>query len=98
MKCTNCGAEVMDGLQNCPYCGASQVLGSQNGANQQQYGYDQNENTEDASWIIKIVCLLIPIVGVILYFVWKTNTPVKAKSCLIFAGIGFAINIIFSLV
>ena len=41
-----------------------------------------------------IISFLIPIIGVILYFVWKDDANKKAKQALNLAGIGFAINII----
>ena len=41
-----------------------------------------------------VISFLIPIIGVILYFVWKDDTNKKAKQALNLAGIGFAVNII----
>lgn len=49
---------------------------------------------EDAGWGLKILSLLIPIVGLIMYFINKNNAPVKAKSCIIFAAIGFGLSFI----
>ena len=45
--------------------------------------------------------LLLPILGVILYFVWRKDTPIRAKSVLTYGligwGISFALNLILSL-
>ncbi len=47
------------------------------------------------NWIVNILSLCcIPILGVILYFVWKGEKPSAAKSALIFGLAGFAIVII----
>lgn len=132
MRCSNCGAEIMNGAQFCTNCGAQQVQQQtyqQFGANpqqpyggtpnqaygvnmQQQYAngyqqatpyannqYDMANNAaslEDAALWLKIVCLLIPIVGIVIYFVKKNNEPVAAKSCLTFALIGVALNVFSS--
>lgn len=113
MNCTSCGAELMNGVQNCHNCGAPvqssnynydqqgyqqglppqfQPMDGQPNFNQQQVNIDYS----DLNIILKIVCLLLPLVGIILYFVWKNSAPVKAKSSITFAGIGFIINIIFA--
>lgn len=46
---------------------------------------------------LNLVSLVIPLVGVILYFCKKNKTPRKAKGCLIYAGIGFGINFLYYL-
>ena len=53
---------------------------------------------EDLSLILKIVCVLLPIVGIILYFVYQKNEPVKAKSACNMALIGMAIGLVFRLI
>lgn len=42
-----------------------------------------------------ILSFLIPLIGLILYLVWKRNKPQKAKSCGIGALIGIVISLIF---
>ena len=51
------------------------------------------KDQKSSNIILIIFSLLIPIVGWILYFVYKDKDPVKAKSCAKFAWIGFAINL-----
>lgn len=118
MKCSNCGAEVMNGTQFCQICGAAvtmqpqQTYGQQSGynpsygqpqygqTNQYQNGYNQQNandvSMEDAGWGFKILSLLIPLAGIILWAVKKSKEPVAAKSCLIWAAIGFGLDILFS--
>lgn len=45
-----------------------------------------------------ILCFLIPLIGLILYFTEKRTYPIKSSLCLKWAGIGFAFNILLGLV
>lgn len=77
--CLKCGKEIMDEAVICPGCGCSQKV----------------QNVTDSSslgWGLLGFC--IPIVGLILYLIWKNDTPLKAKS----AGIGALISVIASVV
>lgn len=101
MKCQHCGAEIMNGAQFCPVCGNSAVMqvqgpGYQTNVNQgyqPQYGM-QNVSDEDAGLGMKILCFLIPIVGIVLYFVKKNEKPTYAKSCLTWGLIGVAVSFV----
>lgn len=77
--CSKCGKEIMDEAVVCPGCGCSQT--TQNAADASSFG-----------WAFLGFC--IPIVGLILYLVWKDNTPLKAKS----AGKGALVSVILSVV
>lgn len=55
-------------------------------------------NSEDKlSTILKVVSFIFPIVGAILYFVWKDSKPVSSKSACTFALYGFAFGIIMNI-
>jgi len=55
------------------------------------YGY----KTPDASSIgFGILCFFFPLVGLILYIIWKDEYPLKAKSC----GIGALVSVIAEVV
>lgn len=89
MYCENCGAEIAKEAYVCPKCGVK---------------VNRNEsNVEDKpNMALNIVSLLLlPILGVILYFVWRKDTPIRAKSVLTYGligwGISFALNLILSL-
>ena len=57
-----------------------------------------NEEVQGAETHFKILACCLPIVGAILYFVWKDQKPQAAadvcKFALIGVGIGFALNIL----
>ncbi len=83
MYCENCGAEISKEAYVCPKCGV-------------KVKKDQDEN-DIPNTGLNILSLFIPLVGIILYFVWKNNTPKKAKSILTFALIGWVINIFLNI-
>lgn len=56
----------------------------------------QEDNANIAVNILSLCC--IPILGIIMFFVWKDQKPNAAKSALIFGLIGLGISIIFSII
>jgi hypothetical protein len=53
---------------------------------------------EDLGIGLKIVSICVPIVGAILYFVWKQDHPKKSKQACNFALIGLGVNIVLSII
>lgn len=79
MYCKNCGSEISKEAYVCPKCGAKV----------------KDAKQEDKPSVgFNILAILFPIVGLILYFTWKNNTPNKAKSILTCAIIGWALGIL----
>lgn len=58
----------------------------------------QQQSGEDLSLLLKIVSFLLPIVGAILYFVYRNEAPRKAKSACNFALIGFVVGIVLNII
>lgn len=86
--CKNCGKEVSEFAANCPECGSSQRKANGN----------NNTNALDNGgfgWGLLGFC--IPIVGIILYFVWKDERPITSKVLLQWALISIAINVFASI-
>lgn len=89
-KCNTCGATIPDNATTCPYCGnAVTPTRSSNAA----YGAEVDEPSTGLNWL----SLLVPIAGFIMYFVFKKDTPIKAKSCGKWALIGLAIEVAFEI-
>ena len=88
MFCKNCGSEIDDKAYVCPHCGVKV----------------QDEVVEDSGSKIGwgILSFIIPLVGLILYLVWKTERPATAKLCgkcaLIAVIIEVAITILYAIV
>ncbi len=85
--CTNCGNEVNENAAVCLNCGC---------AVNQRPSEPQNQIDVNDSKSFGWGCLgfMIPIVGIILFAVWKAEAPLRAKS----AGIGAIIGIVFSVI
>lgn len=107
MYCTHCGKEIADDAQFCTFCGApvdgnTQEKTTQESVNNDQAYYQsqgyqssvQTKNPDSASVGFTILSFFIPIVGIVLYFVWKNQCPNKAKPCLYAALISIVINFI----
>lgn len=76
MYCKNCGQEINDNAVVCPHCGVQQK--------------DLTQQTSDNGgfgWGLLGCCL--PIVGLILFLVWKDSKPNTAKA----AGIGALVSV-----
>lgn len=79
MFCRNCGKEIDDQAVVCPHCGV------------QQKEFTPNDDTGSIGWGILGCC--IPIVGLVLWLIWKDTKPKNAKS----AGIGALISVGFTM-
>lgn len=100
--CTNNGS-VSDYNSNTNY------VNSYNNGGSYQSGYTQQKNYQEAQPVypqyddkasigLCILSFLIPLIGWILYFVLRGNTPVKAKACSTWAWIGFGVNVLLMIV
>lgn len=71
--CKNCGEQIDDNAVICPKCGVSQQ--------------NAPEDNGGIGWGILGCC--IPIVGLVLFLVWKDTKPKTAKA----AGIGALVSV-----
>ncbi|MGM9567136.1 MAG: zinc-ribbon domain-containing protein [Clostridia bacterium] len=99
--CTECGAAQ---AASAPQQEAPQTSYQQNQYQQNQAPYQQQAPYQPAApvdsgsfgWAVLGFC--IPLVGLVLYLVWKTNKPLSAKKAGIGALVGFCLNLIFSFI
>ena len=86
--CNNCGQEVSEFAANCPECGSAQKKAPQRSS--------VAPDTGGFGWGLLGFC--IPIVGIVLYFVWKDERPATARvliqGALISIGLTIAGNIL----
>lgn len=81
--CTYCGAKVADDALFCPNCGASMSKGGASDASYTGgYFYTAPRRDYGESLGVAILSFIIPIVGLILWAVWKDGEPGKANSAL----------------
>ena len=60
-------------------------------------GIYEVEDDSAGLWM-NVLCFLIPIVGLVLYFVKKSNYPNTAKSYLTWAAAGFGVSILINII
>ena len=83
--CSHCGAQVEDDAVICIKCGCS--LSS-----------NRVDPQDKPSTGFLILSFFFPLIGLILYLVWKNTSPLKAKSCGKGALIGFIVGVVISVV
>lgn len=85
MYCKNCGSQIDDKASICPHCGVAT-------------GYNPAVSADDApSTGFAILGFFFPLIGLILYLVWHTTSPLKAKSCGKGALIGVIVSVAISI-
>ena len=86
------------GMYQQPFQGGMQQPMYQQGYQQPMYQQNQAVSYEDAGWVLKILSFFIPLAGLILWLVNKDKKPVEAKTCLIWAGIGFGVSVVLGII
>ena len=99
--CKNCGAQIADGTTTCPSCGAPQDNYNPNPAPNYNNNYNPNYNNynpnynpnppapDNGGFLWGLLGCCIPLVGLILFLVWKDQKPRTAKA----AGIGALVGV-----
>ncbi|OEB99974.1 zinc ribbon domain-containing protein [Lysinibacillus sphaericus] len=84
MFCRNCGEQISEHAEICIHCGVrvKNAVGD-----------------DKPNWGINIITLCcVPLVGLIMYFIWKNEKPVAAKSALTFFFISIGVIVLFYIV
>ena len=79
MYCRKCGKELDDEAVICPYCGCSTSGGKVNDSKSMGYA---------------VLGFFPPVVGFILWLVWKDEYPLRASSC----GKGALVSVIIGVI
>jgi len=107
VNCQSCGYPQQQGMMNCPQCGTQfpmtnqqmpqqPMMNQQMGMQQQNaFGQMPQQQVQGVQWGFVVLGFLIPIVGVILYFVWNKERPETAKACGIAGLIGWVLGFLF---
>ncbi len=79
--CKNCGKEIDEKAIICPHCGVAQ---------------NSTPGVVDNGGLgYTLLSCCIPIIGLILWLVWKDTKPVTSKACAKGTIIGFVITVIY---
>lgn len=90
MFCKNCGKEISDKAYVCPNCGVRV-----NDESERKAGNLDADSGSKVGW--GILSFLIPLVGLILFCVWKAERPQTAKVCGKCALASVIVSIVFSI-
>lgn len=97
-NCVNCGAQMDDQAVACPSCGAQQNVQQQAAYQQPIYNAPTQPAVNDSGsigwWFLGF---FFPIVGLILFLVWKDSKPLSAKKAGIGALVGFIVGVVVSI-
>ena len=89
--CKKCGEKIDDGTIVCPKCGETQSSSTNTSVNYVQNGQQSAPPVVDnGGFLWGVLCCCIPIVGLVLFLVWRETKPLTAKA----AGIGALVSVI----
>lgn len=90
MFCPYCGKKMEDNQEVCLSCGKYVKNASKSSSN--------GGGVDDGNFVWGLIGFLVPIVGAVLYFMWKEQKPKNAKKAgmgaLISVGINFVVSIL----
>lgn len=90
MYCKKCGSEIDSNANVCPNCGANQ---------HETTNTTTPVGVNDApSFGYAFLGFLFPVIGLILFLVWRDQYPLRAKSCGKGALIGFIVYVVISII
>ncbi len=88
--CRKCGKEIDDDAVMCVHCGCATEKAARTNTNQNP-DYDPYSG---ADFVEVLLSVLIPLAGIIMYFVKKDTRPKAAKTCLLAGIITWALGFI----
>lgn len=86
IQCPECGTMVSDQAANCPKCGMPIASN----------GPCRSVTPDEASGGLDALSFFFPVVGWVLWAIFKSDTPIKAKSCAKWAWIGFGVWVVIN--
>ncbi|MBR2406981.1 MAG: zinc-ribbon domain-containing protein [Clostridia bacterium] len=98
MFCRNCGTQLKDDALFCTNCGTSvNTQPAQPVYQQPVYQQPKAHPNDSGSWGWFFLGFFIPLVGLILFLIWKDEKPLSAKRAGIGALTGVIANIVLSI-
>lgn len=97
MYCKNCGSELFEGVNNCPHCGQP-VDGPVIRPVSPQMNQPMVNPSDTGSFGWSVLGFFFPLVGLILFLVWKDTSPNNSKKAGKGALIGVIVNFALSII
>ena len=85
--CNHCGAEIEDEAVVCVKCGCKVAQNNK-----------ELENPKEATAVYGVLGFLIPVVGLILFLIWRNDYPRRSKTAGIAALISFILSFVVGIV
>ena len=96
MNCKKCGKELADGAKFCDQCGTKLeediIVKPQEETKQENTQVQNIQDDGSIGW--GVLGFFVPLAGLILFLMWRTERPKSAKA----AGLGALISVIVSFV
>lgn len=89
MYCPNCGSSIHQNAEICVHCGVN----VHNFSSKTHVALNDKSNI----WVNLLSLCCFPLLGIIMFFVWKDKQPKAAKSALIFGLIGLVVSFIIGI-
>lgn len=86
--CSSCGSAIKKEAEICPKCGVRQSSA----------GVPKVVSEEGADFLPKAASCCVPIVGLVLFFVWKDSKPKASKDVCKWAIIGTVISVVLYII
>ena len=96
--CRNCGQFIDSDATFCPECGSRQFNGTSNVDDSYYSGRGDLHQEDSGSIGWWFLGFFIPLIGLVLYLVWKDSKPLSAKRAGTGALVGFIVNIISEII
>lgn len=109
MYCSSCGEKNEENAQICTNCGAALSSSTHSEPEQSKEPFQPEPMQEEKSaqqpvqdkaniGINIITFCFMPLLGIIMYFVWKGEKPIAAKSALMWGLIAIGVWIVFYII
>ena len=107
MYCNECGTLLPENATHCPNCGAPVPQANPTPAPRPVVQQAQPDPTPAANPYtapdvpntgFNVLSFFIPLAGLILFLIWKGETPIKAKACGKWALIGFIVWFVLNII
>lgn len=95
MKCKNCGNDISNGVKFCTNCG-TRVEELESVENSFNSNVNTNNSGAEIGW--GFLGFFLPIVGLILFLVWKDSKPSSSKASGIGALVGFCVSFVICII
>lgn len=89
--CSTCGAELHDNAVICVKCGCPVTPPPQSSSEMQQAKNDDSPG-------MTLLSIVLPLIGILLYFMYKDDKPIIADGCRRGSLVGLMIGIIIALI